>query len=271
MSDSEPVVSAIMATFNGRSVIMEAIESIAAQSGISWELIIVDDASTDGTADYVESFADARIRVIRNQTNRGSGASRNVAAASARGRYLAVVDDDDISAADRFVRCAEILEKMPSISVVATGLREFGSWGKDDRIKHAPNSKAISERLRKNKTPVGHPTVMLRKEEFLRVGGYDEACRRAQDYTLLARFRSDQFFVLPEPLVDYRIEYPLSLGFVKRNFAYHELAVRVVAGERLAELEPLSWRGLASALRSYLLVNGHHYLGVVKGDVKRNG
>lgn len=271
MPQSNPDVSAIMATFNGREVIADAVESVRSQKGVTWELIIVDDASTDDVADVVESFGDSRIRLIRNAVNMGSGESRNIAAANSRGRYLAVVDDDDISHPERFLRSVEVLDREPDIAIVAAGMTEFGRWGEDLRLKHCPSPQVIAERLRNCKTPVGHPSVMVRREEFFGVGGYDARCRRAQDYTLLAKFRAEQFKVLPLPLVKYRIEYPLSFAFVRRNFRYHDLAVRIVKGEQSASVRPLTARGFAKAVRSYFLVNGYHYIGLVTQRIRPNG
>lgn len=96
--DSGPAVSVVMPAHNARRFIGAAIESVVAQTIDDWELIVVDDASTDGTADIVQAFAwgDSRIRYIRNQCNVGVASTRNRALEMARGRYVAFLDSDDL-------------------------------------------------------------------------------------------------------------------------------------------------------------------------------
>ncbi|WP_186332179.1 glycosyltransferase family 2 protein [Bordetella genomosp. 13] len=98
MPDSAPAVSVIMPTHDARRYIAAAIDSVIAQTQADWELIVVDDASGDGTADLVQAYAarDARIRYVRNPRNLGVAATRNRALDLARGRYVAFLDSDDL-------------------------------------------------------------------------------------------------------------------------------------------------------------------------------
>ncbi|ARP96983.1 glycosyltransferase family 2 protein [Bordetella genomosp. 13] len=101
--NSDPVVSVVMPAHNARPYIGAAIDSVQAQTFGEWELIVIDDASTDGTADLVHTYAarDARIRLARNATNVGVAATRNKALEMARGRYVAFLDSDDLWMPDK--------------------------------------------------------------------------------------------------------------------------------------------------------------------------
>ena len=92
-----------MAAYNSEAYVGEAVASVLAQTYQNWELIVVDDASTDRTAEIVEEFAekDARIRLLRNERNLGPAASRNRSIATARGEFAAILDNDDIARPER--------------------------------------------------------------------------------------------------------------------------------------------------------------------------
>ena len=90
-----PVVTIILPVFNRAATLRRCVESVRAQTFADWELIAVDDASTDDSIAVLESFGDPRIRVLCHDTNRGPGAARNTALASARGEFFALIDSDD--------------------------------------------------------------------------------------------------------------------------------------------------------------------------------
>ena len=99
-----PVVSVIMAAYNGAALIPETIASLTAQTFGDFELVVVDDCSTDDTLALLRSYHDPRIRVIAAETNQGPVRTRNRAFAEARGRYIAALDQDDQCPPERFAR-----------------------------------------------------------------------------------------------------------------------------------------------------------------------
>lgn len=101
---SEPLVSVIMPAYNAENYIDTAIRSILNQTLTDWELLIVDDASTDRTYEIARSYRDCRVKVIRNEVNKGPGFSRNTAMLIARGKYIAVLDADDAYKPERLER-----------------------------------------------------------------------------------------------------------------------------------------------------------------------
>jgi hypothetical protein len=117
---SAPAISVIMAVYNGADLIGETLRSVQAQSFGDFEVIIVDDCSTDDTAAVVRGFGDARIRLISLPANQGVVAARNRAVAEARGRYIAGLDHDDLCRPERFARQFAYLEANPDTVLVGT-------------------------------------------------------------------------------------------------------------------------------------------------------
>lgn len=107
MADTNHLVSIIVPAYNAEKYIADAIESVLRQTYPYFELIIVDDASTDRTAEVVHSFSDQRIKLIRHASNRGPGAARNTAIEAASGKWMAVLDADDQWKANRLERLVE--------------------------------------------------------------------------------------------------------------------------------------------------------------------
>ncbi|MDF5457336.1 glycosyltransferase family 2 protein, partial [Vibrio parahaemolyticus] len=100
---NEDVVSIIMPTYNSEQTVVESIQSVLSQTYKNWELIIVDDRSTDNTWQVIQTYADKydNIRVYQNKENLGAGASRNFAIKKARGRFIAFLDSDDLWTEDK--------------------------------------------------------------------------------------------------------------------------------------------------------------------------
>lgn len=222
-----PVVSVIMPTYNNIDVVGNAIQSVLDQTFGDWELIIVDDCSTDGTLDYVqESFSDARISIHRMGVNSGSGACRNFAIEKARGRYIAVLDADDECLPDRLACQVEAFRKNGDATVIASQVFEFGEWGGPVLGNWPTSAQEIRKRQDAYKMPVPHPSVMITLQALEEVGGYDTACRRAQDYALFLKLRDRTIVCLDRPLVRYRTRRPISLNYAILNQAYAELALQ---------------------------------------------
>lgn len=222
---AEPAVSVVMPTFNDRPVIAAAVDSILAQTFTAWELIIVDDASTDGTAEFIEAtYADPRIRLIRMDNNSGSGPCRNRAIDAARGEFIAVMDADDVSLPERLSLQVNRLRAAPDLVAVSAQVLEFGTWGGPVLGSWPTSPTDIALRQESQKMPIPHPAAMFRKEALVEVGAYDTECRRAQDYGLFLRLADARLETLSEPLVMYRTDRPISFGYVLRNEQYADLA-----------------------------------------------
>ena len=115
-----PTVSVIMATYNGARYIRASVNSVLSQTFRDFELIVVDDCSTDDTPAILAGYGDPRLRVIRNAANRGVVASRNVCLANATGRYIAMLDHDDLSAPTRLAKQVAHLAAHPATVLLGT-------------------------------------------------------------------------------------------------------------------------------------------------------
>lgn len=110
---SNPKVSVIMPAYNAEKFIEKTINSILNQTYTDFELLIIDDCSTDNTMDVVRRIKDNRIRIINNKTNQGIAKSRNIGLANAKGEYIALMDNDDLTVVDRFEKEVCYLENHP--------------------------------------------------------------------------------------------------------------------------------------------------------------
>lgn len=173
-----------MPVYNGGSYLAAAIESMLGQSYADFELLIIDDASTDCSAAVAMSFADQRIRLLANPANLGLIATLNVGLAAARGDYVARMDQDDISMPSRLERQVEFLDRSPDIGVLGTGFRLIDSAGAAGTVVLLPANPALIQWSIALFSPLAHPTVMMRRELVLSLGGYRAEAVHCEDYDL---------------------------------------------------------------------------------------
>ncbi len=134
MLSREPKVSVIMPSYNKAAYIGKTIESVINQSYKNWELIIVDDSSTDDSLSVISEYKDERIKVTKNEVNMGIADTRNKALSLAEGEYIAVLDADDISPAYRFEHEVDFLNQNRDISVVYGGCQEIDAEGNNGKL-----------------------------------------------------------------------------------------------------------------------------------------
>jgi glycosyltransferase involved in cell wall biosynthesis len=204
---SIPVVSVIMAVYNGERYLAEAIDSVLAQTLTDFEFIIVDDASTDATpqilAEYMKN--DPRIKILRNEVNQGRSVSRNRAIHEACTGFIAVMDADDAALPWWLENQVAFMQTHPEVTVCGGALSIYGA---PDEIWLLP---AEHEAIRIQllfESYIYHPAVIYRKEQICAyAGGYDASMPLAQDYDLWARLSMNpavRFANLPEVFCQYR-------------------------------------------------------------------
>jgi len=182
-----PRVSVVMSVYNGERFLRQAVDSILAQTFTDFEFVVVDDGSTDGTAEILKGYTDPRLRMIR-QENIGLIGSLNRAVDIASGDYIARMDADDISSPRRLDRQLEWLESKPGIAVLGTQAAEIDEAGDTLRRHYYPvGSDAIAKALLRGATALCHGTVMFRRACFEKVGGYRRPFEHAEDYDLWLR------------------------------------------------------------------------------------
>ncbi len=198
-------VSVIMAVFNGGPLLRRAVDSVLAQEFDDFELIVVDDGSTDGAAEMLASIADRRLRLVR-RPHAGLTRTLNHALGLASASLVARLDADDVAAAQRLACQHAFLEAHPDVGLLGTGAVEVDVQGRRVRTVVPPEHDAAIRRMLIRRNPLVHSSVMMRARLIERVGGYDEELPVAQDYDLWLRLAPlTRFANLPEPLVTRRL------------------------------------------------------------------
>jgi len=185
---NNPRVTVLMTVYNGSRFLRDSIRSILNQTFNNFEFIIVDDCSTDDSLKIIHSFVDSRIKVIRNPQNIGLTKSLNKGLKSAKGKYIARMDADDISLSDRLTLQYKYLEEHSDISLLGGGAHFIDENNKVTRTKlRLPDHDSILFYCFFN-NPFIHSSVMFRRECLATVGLYDEYYKYAQDYELWTRW-----------------------------------------------------------------------------------
>ncbi len=184
-----PRISIILPSYNGARFLPRAIASVLAQDYSDWELLIVDDGSTDGTCAVAEAYAatDLRIRVLLNGTNQGIQKSLNRGLREARGEYVARIDDDDTwLSPSKLSRQAVFLGAHPDHILIGTGTVVFNEEARETMRYLAPVTDAAIRLRMLFKNCFTHSGVMFRKDAAISAGGYNEdrAVLHVEDYAL---------------------------------------------------------------------------------------
>lgn len=219
------LITVVMACHNAAATLVEACNSVINQTISDWELVIVNDASSDQFAEAANRLpSDRRIRVMELGDNVGAARARNLAVSVSDSKFLAIMDADDISRPTRLNRQIVEFGKYPDSAAVASQLAEFGPWGGPVVSRWPTSPKAIRARQDRMKMPIPHPSSMYTRRDFVRVGGYDELCRRAEDYALSLKLSGNSLRCLPTVEVMYRTQRPISVGYAIENGRYSDLA-----------------------------------------------
>lgn len=210
----KPLVSVIIPVYNGEKYLKEAIESVLNQTFQDFELIIVDDCSTDGSYKIIDAFAQKypkKIKVIKHSKNKGCpAASRNTGIKHAKGRYIAFLDQDDIWRSDKLEKQIKVIEQSPDIGLVVTNALVYDNSAKKYLGRNWKTIKKFSvmdktQRLLKKNFILTGSMALVRKDFFDRYGLLDENFKIADDYDLWFRIsRHYQIHLIEEPLTVWR-------------------------------------------------------------------
>ena len=227
-----PKVSIVMAAYNEERDIGRALESILAQTFIDWELIIVDDGSTDATPDVVRRYAekDSRINLVRNVANLELLASLNRGIGLAQADLIARADANDTNLPERLSKQYEYMQAHPEIDVLGTAAYLLDEAGDRVNTYSHPLTHAELKALTFLKIQFWHPSVMIRRRFFDTAGLYDPHYPNAEDKEIWLRGLSVGccYANLPEPLIEYSTD-----GFVKswRSILTHARSLFRIAKE----------------------------------------
>lgn len=219
-----PLVSVIMPVYNGAPYVAEAIESIRKQTLRNWELLIVDDGSSDATRSIIRNYKNRhpkRIKLYTYKKNQGAFFAANYALAKARGRYIAMMDADDISHRQRIEKQVAYFQSHPGTIVLGTQAMVIDRRGRTTGKKIVPLDQDSIYKQFGIVHPMVHPSVMINRAMlpdpntlyFCKYGVNDDY------YTFFRLFQYGTFANLPEALLKYRVhEKNSSLTNLKEHF-----------------------------------------------------
>ncbi len=203
-----PRVSFLLPVHNHAGTVGATVESVLGQTYGDLELVVIDDASTDGSADVLRGFKDARVRVHRNSENLELTRSLNVGLEMVRGEFVARIDADDLCLPERAARQVAFLDARPDVAVLGSFVETMDEAGKALGVVKYPTEPEDIAPAFLFRNPIAHPAVMFRRR-----GGevgemrYDAKFRRGQDFELWVRcvLAGLKLANVPEVLTRYRV------------------------------------------------------------------
>jgi glycosyltransferase involved in cell wall biosynthesis len=258
------LISVIIPAYNRETKIVRAVASVLAQTYENIEVIVVDDASPDGTAAAVEAIGDPRVRLVRHDRNRGAGTARNTGVAAARGEWIAFQDSDDDWLPQKLELQAAMMARLPSdyVAVFCTKI----DYGCDEHARYGPRltcciprpderieSGDLHPRLLRGNI-IGPQTALIARKAFLAVGGFDPRLRNNNDWDFFIRLSAHGrigFLDNPLAVVMY------SPDSISRNPTYKMRSFVLVFGKiRRRTSDPGLLADHASAVSSHLRRGG---------------
>jgi glycosyltransferase involved in cell wall biosynthesis len=208
---NEPLVSITSAFYNEAPHLLDMVKSVFAQTFTDWELILLDDGSTDNSLELARSIDDPRVRVFSNDKNIGRPASLNKITSLARGKYIARMDADDMCSPTRIEKQVRLIESDPKLDVVGTGICYLDK--NDKPVGHRILKTLHHEICQYPERTIGlcHGSILGKKEWFQKYP-YNEKLSYAIDYCVFLRAYPNSFFAnVVEPLYYYRLETSFNL------------------------------------------------------------
>lgn len=255
-----PKVSIVLPVYNVATHIQGTIESLLRQTFQDFELLVLDDCSTDDTIAQVSAIVDSRLQLIRNPKNLGRAGTDNAALAHVRGEYIAKMDGDDICYPERLAKQVAYLDAHPEVNIVGSFMQNFGS---STYLNRYPANPADTQVLTLFTLPTGNPSTMMRASIFTELGmRYDTQLRQTEDYDFCARYiRQLRIATIQEPLVKYRV--PLQVH--KKDILSERANVSDVVREQLLR----DW-GIPFTTRELQVYNTISMLNKLGNDIPLN-
>ncbi|QKG55507.1 glycosyltransferase family 2 protein [Hymenobacter sp. BRD128] len=199
-----PKVSVVLPVYNVAAHIRGTIESLLRQTYPDFELLILDDCSTDDTVAQIQQLADPRLRLIRNGRNLGRAGTDNAALPHVQGEYIAKMDGDDICHPERLAKQVAYLDAHPEVNIVGSFMQNFGA---STYLNRYPAQPADTQVLTLFTLPTGNPSAMMRTSLFREQGlRYNASLRQTEDYDFCARYiRQLRIATIQEALINYRV------------------------------------------------------------------
>ncbi len=206
MKNLTPKISVILPIFNGEKHIEKTLKTILNQTYKNFELMIINDGSTDKTPEILSRIKDKRVKVINNKKNLGVTKSLNLGIKKARCKYIARCDSDDLNYPKRFEKQINFLEENPEYVLIGSNAKWINEKGKTLKGFKVKIEDRDIRRWMYIRNQFHHPSVMYKKSIFEKVGGYNEKFNGVEDYELWFRMmKFGKVYNLKENLIERRI------------------------------------------------------------------
>jgi len=268
MFSGNPKVSVVIPTYNCDLYISEAIDSVLEQTFLDYEIIIVDNSSTDRTVEFIESYNDSRIQLIGCQNNGVIAKSRNVGISISQGEFIAFLDGDDLWSPRKLEICIPLLSGV--FDLVYHGERWFDNQGNSRSVKYRAEDRSSYSKLLAKGNNISTSSVVVKKSVLERVGGFSENPEyiSAEDYDLWMRLAMDgaSFKYVDQMLGGYRIH---ALNTIKQE-EIHERAMIAVLTDHFRADKMSFLQSLRARRRMSLLFAESAFTKASNGEVKNS-
>ncbi|MEN8445241.1 MAG: glycosyltransferase family 2 protein [Cyanobacteria bacterium J06555_13] len=230
-SETGPLVSVIVPSYNAQETIIETVSSVFQQTLTDFELIVVNDGSTDATLCQLQAIDDPRLKIISIK-NGGVANARNVGIEKATGDYLTFLDADDLWTSDKLEKQVAALQQQPKAGVAYSWTRSMNNSGELFYDANACSfSGDVLARLLLENFIVSGSNIMVTRQAVASVGTFDASCNPCEDWDYVLRLaRHWDFAVVPQPQVLYR----QTTGSMSNNLKKMELACKKVCDRGLS-------------------------------------
>jgi glycosyltransferase involved in cell wall biosynthesis len=209
-------ISVVIPSYNHEKFIAEAIQSVLDQTYQDFEIIIVDDGSTDGSIEQIRTFSDPRIKLILHKKNRGAAEAMRTALERAKGEYIAVLSSDDMFLPDKLEKQVKFLDENSQYGAVFSYVELIDEHRHQFTNKNHSYYKKFEQQNRDryqwlnyffyHGNALCHPSVLIRKSCYDKIGLYDERFAQLPDFDFWVRFCLNyELSIIPEKLVKFRI------------------------------------------------------------------
>jgi glycosyltransferase involved in cell wall biosynthesis len=202
------LISIVMSAYNSERFISDSISSILNQTYEDWELVIINDASSDNTLKIIDQFSekDSRIKLIDNENNLGLTVSLNVGIKNSNGEFIARLDSDDLAEPFRLDTQFNYLRTHSDVGLVGSGAYLINSYGNKIGSMNVMSQQYFVNKFLIHLNPFIHSSIMVRREALNNIGSYREKFRYSQDYDLILRLH-DKYTLsnISMPLIRWRV------------------------------------------------------------------
>ena len=227
-------ISVLMTVFNAENFLKSSIRSIIRQSFLQWELIIIDDCSKDNSLNIIKSFKNKKIKVYKLKRHLGRTKALNYGIKKCKGKYIAILDADDVSKKNRLLKQFEFLERNKKFKMASSWYKIVYKDKNSEILKPSLSNNIFKKHLLIN--PIAHSSVMFLRTLAIKLGKYPDKLKYAQDWGLILKFlKHSQIKILPHYLTDITIvnnsmtfatkykriiikDYIENLDYVRKNF-----------------------------------------------------